>query len=94
MIVQVEILDYDLETCCDRLYCYDGETSAFPKLHYSINNTVLNSTRRSMHITFASEQSVTGRGFQLSYRAVTTSSACTTGEYVYLPVLEHASPIT
>ena len=71
-VIQLNVLEIDLEWCCDHVDVYDGSSSSYPKLaRLSQNSSRLHSTGRYMYLTFTTDHSVTDRGFRFSVRATT-----------------------
>ena len=74
-VIQLNVLEIDLEWCCDHVDVYDGSSSSYPKLaRLSQHSSRLHSTGRYMYLTFTTDHSVTDRGFRFSVRATTPPS--------------------
>ena len=81
-VVQLEVLDIDLEVCCDYVDVYDGLSSSYSRLVRLTNQKeTVYSSGQYMYLQFKTDSSVTRKGFRFSYLATTppTASEYTTG---------------
>lgn len=73
--IQVTIEAFNTESCCDYLYIYDGNSTSSTLLrefrgNYSSLPITLNSSTGELYITFRSDGSVTGSGFEINWNSV------------------------
>ena len=90
-VVQLEILDIDLEACCDYVDVYDGSSSDYPRLVRLTNqNETVYSTGKYMYLQWRTDSSITRKGFRFRYSATTSplannDTACSShGSHIYL----------
>ena len=71
---------FSTESCCDRVYVYDGGSSSSPVIGSfsgsSLPSTITNSSNR-LFVRFVTDGSVTGTGFAASYHGKKFSKALT-----------------
>nr|XP_039258011.1 CUB and sushi domain-containing protein 3-like [Styela clava] len=71
-VVRLDMLDYDMEECCDHLIIYDGMNKTAPVLA-TFDGTFIGhvssivSTGKAMFLRFTSDCLVSGKGFRASY---------------------------
>ncbi len=78
--IQVAFSLFDLETCCDQLYIYDGPTSASPQVTgspFSTNPGTITSTSGCLTFRFTSDSSVVRGGWEAAISCATCPSAPT-----------------
>ncbi|XP_076809596.1 scavenger receptor cysteine-rich domain-containing protein DMBT1-like [Clavelina lepadiformis] len=75
-IIELIALDIELESCCDKVYVYDGPTSS-DKLIAELTGTDASPVQTSQHemfIRFQSDDSLGLKGFRLGYKSLPGSS--------------------
>ena len=77
-VIQLNVLELNLEQCCDYVNVYDGSSLHYPLLtRLSESTTRLHSTGRYMYITFTTDHSVTDQGFRFRVKATTPQTTTT-----------------
>lgn len=69
----LEFSDFSTESCCDKVYVYDGDNLKAPLLT-SLSGTstaVVNSTQQTMYVRFVSDFSDADRGFNATFTTFT-----------------------
>ncbi|XP_076809594.1 scavenger receptor cysteine-rich domain-containing protein DMBT1-like [Clavelina lepadiformis] len=94
--IEVSIIDMDLESCCDKVYVYDGPTSSSPRITTLTGNVfaseiVGHSTQNEMYIRFTSDSSVFKKGFRLSYKSLSGLNYTETEAHEYVELSDSAS---
>ena len=76
-VIQLNVLDLDLETCCDYVDIYDGPSTSYSKIIRLTDqrNEVVLSSNRNMYLRFSTDSSVTRKGFEFSYTSATLPTA-------------------
>jgi len=79
-IITLTFADFSLEACCDFMTIYDGDSTKSP-LIASISGTLpagtqYTSTQRYMFVRFASDPSVSDKGFSANYVSSVQGSPC------------------
>ena len=77
-VVRLNVIDLDIESCCDRLTIYDGNSLAGQSIAVltgtmnDVTNAVLQSTKSSMFLHLTSDCSEASSGFKVTVKAVAT----------------------
>ncbi|KAI0233877.1 Cubilin [Lamellibrachia satsuma] len=83
-IVKFEFVEFSVESCCDSVTVYDGDSRSAPLLGTFHGNTLprdVSSTNNTMLVCFESDGSGTWNGFEINYTALPLATAdCQPGE--------------
>ena len=77
-VVRLNVIDLDIESCCDRLTIYDGNSLAGQSIAVltgtmnDVANAILQSTKSSMFLHLTSDCSAASSGFKVTVKAVAT----------------------
>ncbi|CAK8682023.1 unnamed protein product [Clavelina lepadiformis] len=71
--VKVTVIQLNLESCCDKLYVYDGPIPSYPLLDAltgNITNKTFQSSQNYLYVNFVSDNSTALQGFEIKYSSV------------------------
>lgn len=82
----VTFTDFSTESCCDSVYIYDGYDTKAPLIarlfgSYTTPPGGFNSTQQFIYIRFVSDDSITDRGFSVTYESMTSTGEKFVGSY-------------
>ncbi|KAI0233878.1 Cubilin [Lamellibrachia satsuma] len=81
-IVKLEFVEFSVESCCDSVTVYDGDSRSAPLLGTFRGNTLprnVFSTNNTMLVYFESDGSGTWNGFEINYASLPLATVCPDG---------------